>query len=130
MTWCHPDIFLTGFYLFTFQKPFPGFLSRTPYPSSLPSFYKGAHPPNYTLPPLYPVIPLYCGISPSQDQGPLLPLMSNKAILCYICCWRHESLHVYSLVDGLVPVSSGHSGWLILLFFLWLKKASALHSFL
>jgi hypothetical protein len=29
--------------------------------------------------------PLYWGIEPSQDQGPLLPLMTNKAILCYIC---------------------------------------------
>jgi hypothetical protein len=30
-------------------------------------------------------IPLQRGIEPSQDQGPLLLLLSNKAILCYIC---------------------------------------------
>ena len=41
---------------------------------------------------------LHWGIEPAQDQGPLLPLMSNKAILCYICGWSHESLQVYSLV--------------------------------
>jgi hypothetical protein len=64
-------------------------------------------------------IPLYWGIKPSQDQTPLLPLMSNKAILCYICIWIHWSLHVYSLVGGLVPGSFGDMGWFILLFLLW-----------
>ena len=34
--------------------------------------------------------------------------MSDKAILCYIYIWSHESLHVYSLVSGLVP---GSPGW-------------------
>jgi hypothetical protein len=51
------------------------------------------------------------------DQRPLLPMMPDKAILCYICTWSH----VYS-VGGLVPGSSGGSGWLILLFFLWCYK--------
>jgi hypothetical protein len=46
-------------------------------------------------------------------------LMSNKAILCYIFGWSHESLHVYSLIGGLVPGSSRVSGWFILLFLLW-----------
>jgi hypothetical protein len=41
--------------------------------------------------------------------------MSHKAILCYICSWSLESLHVYSLVGGLVPESSGDIGWFILL---------------
>ena len=36
-----------------------------------------------------------------------LPLMSDEAILCYICSWSHGSLHVYSLVGDLVPGSSG-----------------------
>jgi hypothetical protein len=35
-------------------------------------------------------------IEPSQDLRPLLSLMFNKAILCYVCCWSHGSLHVYS----------------------------------
>jgi hypothetical protein len=43
---------------------------------------------------------------------PLLPLLPEKAILCYICGWSHGSLHVYSLVGGLVPGSSGGLvGW-------------------
>jgi len=32
------------------------------------------------------------------------------------------SLHVYSLIGSLVPGSSGGSGWLILLFFLWVAN--------
>jgi hypothetical protein len=51
-------------------------------------------------------------LGPSQDQRPLLPLIFNKAILCYICSWSHGSLHVYSLVGGLVPGSSG-GYWLV-----------------
>jgi hypothetical protein len=119
------------FYLFTFQV-----LSLFPIsplelsPSNLPSpcFYEGVPPPTYTLPPHHPGIPLHWGIKPSQDQGPLFPLMPNKAIICYICNWSHKSLYVYSLVGGLVP---GGSGWLILFFFLWgCKPLQFLQSFL
>ena len=41
--------------------------------------------------------------------------MFNKGILCYILRWSHVSLHVYSLVGGLVPGSSwwGGGSWLI-----------------
>ena len=53
---------------------------------------------------------LHWGIEPSQDQGPFLPLMPDKAILCYICGWNHGSLTVYSLVGGLVPGSSVNAG--------------------
>jgi hypothetical protein len=41
-------------------------------------------------------IPLWLAIKPPQDQGPPFSLMSDKAILCYICIWNHRSLHVYS----------------------------------
>jgi hypothetical protein len=58
---------------------------KIPYPIPLPP----AHYP-------WPLIPLHWGIEPSQDQGPFFPLMSDKAILCYICGWSHGSLHVYS----------------------------------
>jgi hypothetical protein len=34
-------------------------------------------------------------------------LMSDKAILCYICSWSHVSLHVYFLVGSLVPGTLG-----------------------
>jgi hypothetical protein len=42
-----------------------------------------------------------------RTKGPLLSLMLNNAVLCYICSWSHGSLHMYSLVGGLVPGSSG-----------------------
>jgi hypothetical protein len=45
--------------------------------------------------------------------------MPDKAILYYIYRWSHGSLHVFSLVDGLDP---GSSGWLILLFFVWVAN--------
>ena len=45
--------------------------------------------------------------------------MTNKAILCYMCGWSHGSLHVYSLVGGLVRGNSGGASWFILLFLLW-----------
>jgi hypothetical protein len=67
----------------------------------------------------------------SQDQRPFFALMPDKAILWYICSWNQKSLHVYSVVDGLVPGSSEGSGWLILLFFLWgCKPLQLLQSFL
>ena len=101
----------------------PGFCSTDLL--SQPSFtllLRGAPPPTYPLPPYHPQISLWWSIKPSQDQGPPLSLMPGKAILYYICSWSHGSLHVYSLVGGLVPGSSGESGWLILLFFLWGHK--------
>jgi hypothetical protein len=56
--------------------------------------------------------------------------MPNDAMLYYICSWIQGFLHVYSLVGGLVPGSSGVSGWLIL-FFLWgFKALQLLQSFL
>ena len=39
--------------------------------------------------PPHPGTCLHWGIKPSQDQEPLLPLMSDKVILCYICSWNH-----------------------------------------
>jgi hypothetical protein len=38
-------------------------------------------------------------MKPPQHQEAPFPLMSDKTILCYICIWSHESLHVYSLAD-------------------------------
>ena len=59
------------------------------------------------LPPHHSSIPLCWGIEPPQDQGPPLPLLSDKAILCYICIWSHESLPIHFLVSGLVSGSTG-----------------------
>lgn len=86
---------------------FPGFPSGTTlsyYPSCC--FYKCAPQHTYPLPPQHPDIPLYC-------QGPILPLMLSKAILCYKSGWSHGLLHVYSLVVDLVPGSSGQRFWLV-----------------
>ena len=65
---------------------------------------------NPPTPALLSCIPLHWGLEPSQDQGPLLSLISHKAILCYICGWSLESLLVYSLASDLVPGTSGGTG--------------------
>jgi hypothetical protein len=109
------------FYLFTVQMlssfPIPPSALETSYPIPPPPASMRVYPhlPTHPLLPPCPHIPLHWGIESSQDQGPLLPLMFDKAILCYIYCWSHGSLLVYSLVGGLDP---GSSGWLILLLFL------------
>jgi hypothetical protein len=85
---------------------FPLWKPPIPSPHPLPS-------PTHPLPPHCPSIPLHWGHGAFTGPGPLLPLMTGKAILCYICGWSHGSLHVYSLVGGLVSGSSGGSGWFI-----------------
>jgi hypothetical protein len=52
-----------------------------------------------THPSLFPVL-AFPYTKSSQSQGPLLSLMSHKAILCYICSWSLQSLLVYSLAGG------------------------------
>ena len=116
------SFFLICYFLYLHIKnviPFPSLPTpKLPIPSPCSCFYKGVPPTTHILPPPHPGIPLYWGIEPSQDQGPLLPLMPDKAMLCYICGWSHWFLHVCSLVGGLVPGSSGGVfSWLILLFF-------------
>jgi hypothetical protein len=64
-------------------------LPLTPPPPSHPPFPCSLTHPHLLL---CPGIPLYWGTEPSQDQGPLLSLMSHKSILSYICGWSLESL--------------------------------------
>jgi hypothetical protein len=92
----------------------------TPHQPFLPSLclYEGAALSTYRILPHCSSIPLCWGIKPPQDQGQPLPLMSDKAILCYICIWSPGALPVLSLVGGLVPGSTGWSGQPTL-FFLW-----------
>ena len=52
------------------------------WPWNFPCFYEGVPLPTHPLPPACSWFPLHIGIKPSQDQGPLLPLMPNKAIIC------------------------------------------------
>jgi hypothetical protein len=104
--------FLIRYFLNLHSKCYP--LSRSP-PETLYSILPSPASMRmltHTLPPPGSHIPLYWGIEPSQDHGPLLPLMSDNIILCYICSWSHGSLQVYSLVGGLVPGSpEGLVGW-------------------
>ena len=73
--------------------PFPDFPSEKP---SIPPPSPCSPNQPHLLP--GPGIPLNWGIDPLEDQGSLLLFMTNQAILCYICSWRHKSHHVYSLV--------------------------------
>jgi hypothetical protein len=57
---------------------FPGFSSAYPL-SHPPCFYEGAPTPTHLLLPHSHSIPLHWGIKLSQDPGPLLPLMPDKA---------------------------------------------------
>ena len=50
-----------------------------------PCFYEDDPPPNHLFLPHCPGIPLHWGIEPSQDQGLLLLLMPDNAILSYVC---------------------------------------------
>ena len=61
-------------------------------------------PPSDTM--LYSVPSSDTMLKPSQDQGPLLPLMSNKVILYFMCGWSVCTLQVYTLAHGLVPGKS------------------------
>jgi hypothetical protein len=103
------------FSFFTFQilSPFLIHASRKPpIPSSLALLLWGCsstHPytPTY-LPTLNsPTLGHLLGLH--RNIWSLLPLMHNKAILCYICSWSH----VFSFVDGLVPGRSGAWGALV-----------------
>ena len=108
------------FYFFAFQKLSSFQVSPSnPHSKSPPFwFYEGVCPPMHPLPPYCSNFFLSNGTKPSQNLVPPLPLMPDKPPLCYICCWSHGSLYVYSLVGVFVPVSSGVSSWLISLIFL------------
>jgi hypothetical protein len=95
--------------------PFPGLPFGNSYPIPPPptSMTVLPHPPIHSS--SHPGIPTHWGIEHPQAQGPLLPLMSDKAVLYHICSRSHGSLHVYSLVGGPVPGSSWESGQLTLL---------------
>ena len=82
--------------------------------SPLETFYRISPPlasmrvfsPTHPLQSSRPSIPLHWVIKHPQAQGPLLPLMSIKAILCHICCCQtHGSFRVNSLVGSPVPRS-------------------------
>lgn len=103
-------------YLSTFQMLFffpVSLLGTTSSNFPLPVSMRVLLYPTHPLPPHCPGTPLHWRIKPSQEQGPLLPLMPENVILCYICCCSHGSFHAYSLVGGLVPRSSYSGGCLV-----------------
>ena len=67
--------------------------------------YEGALPSTHPFLPHSYNIPLHWGIKPPKDKETPL-MLSNKAILCYLCIWSHGSLHVYFLVVALIPGST------------------------
>jgi len=104
-------IFL-GYFMYLHSKCYPlPPPSPVPLPPS-PCFYENVSTTTHPLQSQCPGITLHWGNEPSQDQGLFLQWMLDNAILCYICDWSHGSLHVYSLVGGLVPGSSG-GVWLV-----------------
>jgi hypothetical protein len=58
----------------------PLLLCKPPSLPPFPCFYEGALLPTHPLLPHHPSIPLHWGITPSQDQGLALPLMSDTAL--------------------------------------------------
>jgi hypothetical protein len=88
--------------------PFRNPLSHSP----SPCFYEGAPSPSHPLLSSCHSIPLHWDIEHPQAKWRLLPLMSNKTILCHICSLSNGSLYVYSLVGGPVPGSS-RGVWLL-----------------
>jgi hypothetical protein len=106
--------------LSTFQASLP-FGTPPSHPFSPASTRVFTPTPTHSSPPAL-AFP-YTGASNTlKAQGPLLPLITKKAILCHICCQSHGSLHVHSLVGGPVLRSSrgrGKSGWLTLLLPPW-----------
>jgi hypothetical protein len=87
--------------------PFQVSPSEIPYSISSPfaSMRVIPNPPTYLLPSCSG-IPLHWCIEHPQAQGPLLPLVSNKATLCHIRGRSLGSLHVYSLVGIPFPEMS------------------------
>lgn len=69
--------------------PFPVFPPQNPYPLSPPPAFMRALP-NLPILPQCPSIPLPWVIEPPQDQGPPLPLMTDKGLLCYISSWTND----------------------------------------
>jgi hypothetical protein len=96
--------FYIGYFIFLYFKccsPSRFALLKLPIPFPSCCLYDG-------VPPLTcPLLPHHPNFSLCWGQGSLLPFMTDKVVLCYICSWSHRSLHVYSLIGGFVPESSG-----------------------
>jgi hypothetical protein len=80
-------------------NPFPYYPSTKPPSHNCPPppicLYESTPPTSHILQTHHSSIPLCWGIKLPQDQGPLLLLLSGKAILSYICIWSQ----VHFLID-------------------------------
>jgi hypothetical protein len=100
----HPSIklssffpFVIGYFIYLHFKcyilsPFPTPENTDSIPALPASMRVCPYPPTHPFLPPGPRIPPSLRHQAFSDQGPLLPLMPNKAILCYICGWNHGSL--------------------------------------
>jgi hypothetical protein len=82
-------LYIYFFFSYTLNVlPFPGLPFRNLL-SHFPSLclFESAPPPTHQLLSSYPDIPLHWGTEHPQAQGPLLSLMSNKAILLWPAPW-------------------------------------------
>jgi hypothetical protein len=99
----------TGYLIYSHSKYilFPSFPITTPLSHNpSPCFYEGVsptHPPTH-----HSAFPLPWGIGHSQDQGPLLLLMPDKVILCYICIWSNANPFSSSVLS-LSPLLGPHA---------------------
>jgi hypothetical protein len=89
----------TFYFICTFIIYISNVIPLLDFPSSSPLFHPlplllrvQPHPPTQSFLNTLASISLYSDIKPPQDQGPPLPLMSDKTILCYICIWSLGSL--------------------------------------
>ena len=89
---CSENLHFFRYFLYLHFKCYP--LSYFP-PKKTPILSPHICFPTYPLPLPDPGMPLYWGIEPLQDQGPLLPLMTDQAILSYICSQSHQSPCVF-----------------------------------
>jgi hypothetical protein len=96
-------ILLDIFFIYTSNViPFSGFPSENPHPLPPPTDHQPTHSHVPVLAFPYTWASSLHRASPPTDDQQGHPLITRG--------WSHEFHHVYSLVDGLVPGSSGGSG--------------------
>ena len=81
-----------GYFIYLHFKCCPPSLCPLPnplIPSPSPLPLRGGTPPTHTLQHQPSTIPLHWDIKPPQNQRSPLPLIPDKAVLCYICTWSH-----------------------------------------
>jgi hypothetical protein len=107
-------IFLNGYFLHLHFKyhPISRFAPGNPYPTPLPLLLWWCSSTHLRNPPSLSWHSPTLGYWAFTRKRASPPTDVIKANICFISSWSHGSLHVYSLVGGLVPRSSlGLVGW-------------------